>query len=92
MSEKKSEIKKKQIVYLHGMLGWGNNQTFIQAQLGDYFGVADIVQTLNTDRESIQEHYPSLGKLDNIKDNAINAYYQIKGGLVDFGEKYDNDT
>jgi len=85
------------IVYLHGMLGWGKSSQLVETLLGNYFntGTSDYVKPSNwanwddIKKPNIREHYLNLDKLSNFRDNAINAFFSIRGGVADYGVKYD---
>ena len=76
------------IVFIHGFLGWGPNE------MGNYNywgGDSDICGLLRN--EGYQVFEVSVGPISSNWDRAIEVFYQLKGGQVDYGkghsEKYD---
>ena len=76
------------IVFVHGFMGWGPEE------MGDYSywgGKNNYIKELQSDGFTIFE--VSVGPISSNYDRAVEVFYQIKGGQVDFGaahsEKYD---
>ena len=76
------------IVLIHGFFGWGNEE------LGDYKywgGKKDIQRMLEDNGYKVIN--VSVGPISSNWDRAVEAYYQLKGGQVDYGlshsKKYD---
>jgi triacylglycerol lipase len=76
------------IVLVHGFLGWGPDE------MGDYHywgGKKDYVQMLRDEGHVVFEI--SVGPVSSNWDRAVEVYYQLKGGQVDYGkahsEKFD---
>ena len=70
------------IILLHGFLGWGRDE-----MAGYYYwgGRTDLESVL---REQGHEVYTiSVGPISTNFDRAIEAFYQIKGGQVDYGNE-----
>ena len=79
---------KNPIVLIHGFFGWGNEE------LGDYKywgGKKDIQIMLEENGYKVIN--VSVGPISSNWDRAVEAYYQLKGGQVDYGlghsKKYD---
>ena len=71
---------KNPIVLIHGFFGWGNEE------LGDYKywgGKKDIQKLL--ERNGYKVFNVSVGPISSNWDRAIEVYYQLKGGQVDYG-------
>ena len=76
------------IILLHGFMGWGREE------MGKYYywgGFTDLQEYLRS--EGYNVHTVSVGPISSNWDRAIEAYYQIKGGQVNYGashsKKYD---
>ena len=68
------------IVLIHGFFGWGNNE------MGDYRywgGKKDIQKML--EKNGFEVFNVSVGPISSNWDRAVEAYYQLKGGQVDYG-------
>ena len=71
------------IFLLHGFMGWGKNE------LNDYYywgGKFDLEKYLK--ENGFEVYTLSVGPVSSNWDRAIEAYYQIKGGQVDYGEEH----
>jgi triacylglycerol lipase len=68
------------IVLVHGMLGWGRDEMDGFHYWG---GKGDIQEDLK--KEGYQVYTASMGPLSSNWDRAIELYYYIKGGTVDYG-------
>ena len=75
------------IVLIHGFMGWGSDE------MGEYNywgGRKDFVKSLEEQGHIVFEL--SLGPVSSNWERAVEAYYQLKGGQVDYGrlhaEKY----
>jgi len=71
------------IVLIHGFFGWGNDE------MGDYRywgGKKDIQKILEDNGYKVIN--VSVGPISSNWDRAIEVYYQLKGGQVDYGEKH----
>ena len=75
------------IILIHGFLGWGRDE-----MAGYYYwgGKTDLEAELNS--AGYEVYTVSVGPISPNWDRAIEAFYQIKGGQVDYGnekaEKY----
>ncbi len=68
------------IVLIHGFFGWGNNE------MGNYRywgGNKDIQKTLEDNGYRVFN--VSIGPISSNWDRAVEVYYQLKGGQVDYG-------
>tara|TARA_B100000609_G_scaffold102204_1_gene81233 strand:- start:341 stop:1501 length:1161 start_codon:yes stop_codon:yes gene_type:complete len=68
------------IVFIHGFMGWGPEE------MGDYSywgGENNYIKDL--EEEGHQIFAVSVGPISSNWDRAIEAFYQIKGGQVDYG-------
>ena len=73
------------IVLIHGFMGWGSDE------LGDYNywgGRKDFIKSLEDQGHLVFEL--SLGPVSSNWERAIEAYYQLKGGQVDYGKAHSN--
>ncbi len=71
---------KRPIVMCHGLIGWGSDQ------LGGYpyfFAASRAGHD-----EGRQLFFPSLGPVSSLHDRACELFYQLKGGVVDYGEEH----
>ena len=74
------------IVLVHGFLGWG------ELEMGKYKywgGKNDIANKLR--EEDFIVYVTSVGPISSNWDRAIELYYQIKGGQVDYGYKHSKE-
>ena len=76
------------IVLIHGFFGWGNDE------MGNYHywgGHKDLQKTLEDN--GCRVFNVSVGPISSNWDRAVEVYYQLKGGQVDYGyghsKKYD---
>ena len=71
------------IVLLHGFMGWGANE------MGEYNywgGHKDFIQEIEENGNIVFEL--SIGPVSSNWDRAVEAYYQLKGGQVDYGRSH----
>ena len=69
------------IVLVHGFMGWGKNE------MGNYKywgGKYDLEQALID--QGFEVYVASVGPISSNWDRAVELYYQIKGGQVDYGK------
>ena len=69
------------VILIHGFLGWGRDE-----MLDFYYwgGRSDLEKLLN---DSGHEVYSvSVGPISSNIDRAIESFYQIKGGQLDYGK------
>ena len=71
------------IVLVHGFMGWG------PGEMGNYSywgGKQDFVSSLKSQGHEVFE--VSVGPVSSNWERAIECYYQIKGGQVDYGKRH----
>ena len=70
------------IILIHGFLGWGRNE-----MAGYYYwgGKTDLEAELKS--SGYEVYTVSVGPISPNWDRAIEAFYQIKGGQVDYGNE-----
>ena len=73
------------IILVHGFLGWGKDEV---GNINYWGGENDIEQHLIDNGYKVFS--VSLGPVSSTYDCAIETYYQIKGGQVDYGIKHSN--
>ena len=82
-----SSQNKNPIVLVHGFMGWGEQEMGPYNYWGGWF---DLVGEL--EKEGYTILVASVGPVSSSWDRAIELYYQIKGGRIDYGkyhsEKY----
>lgn len=74
------------IILLHGFLGWGRDE------MKDYYywgGKFDLETWLI--EEGYEVYTVSVGPVSSNWDRAVEAYYQIKGGQVDYGKSHSEE-
>ena len=71
------------IILVHGFLGWGKEEVGDKNYWG---GENDIEKYLND--MGYQVYSVSLGPVSSTYDCAIETFYQIKGGQVDYGQEH----
>ena len=71
------------IVLIHGFMGWG------ESEMGEYNYWGGNKDYINMMRESGNTVFElSVGPVSSNWDRAIEAYYQLKGGQVDYGKSH----
>ena len=73
-------MEKQKIILIHGFMGWG------ESEMGNYHywgGHIDIESYLRS--EGFEVHAISVGPISSNWDRAVEAYFKIKGGQVDYG-------
>ena len=71
------------IVLIHGFMGWG------ESEMGEYNywgGKKDYIYLMRKSGNTVFEL--SVGPVSSNWDRAIEAYYQLKGGQVDYGNSH----
>ena len=71
------------IFLIHGFMGWGRNELTNHYYWG---GKEDLQAVLK--EEGFSVHTLSVGPISSNWDRAIEAYAQIKGGCVDYGDEH----
>ena len=71
------------IILIHGFLGWGRDE-----MAGYYYwgGLKDYQKNLQNKGYTV--YTVSVGPISSNRDRAIEAFYQIKGGQVDYGQSH----
>ena len=69
------------IILVHGLTGWGADEMF---GILRYWGGFNSIQEHLTD-QGFRVHEAVLGPFSSNRDRAIELYYFIKGGTVDYG-------
>jgi hypothetical protein len=74
------------IVFIHGMFGWGNlNVIDGEDDNMSYFPIGEIRRAL---RGRAKVAFVDLGIASSDHDRACEAYAQLRGSVVDYGEKH----
>ena len=71
------------IILVHGFMGWGRDEMGSYRYWG---GKYDIEQILK--HEGFEVYTASVGPISSNWDRAIELFYQIKGGQVDYGKTH----
>ena len=71
------------IILIHGFLGWGENEV---GDVNYWGGKSDIEQHLID--KGFNVYSVSLGPVSSTYDCAIETFYQIKGGQVNYGDQH----
>ena len=74
------------VVFIHGFLGWGEDEMLGYRYWGGY---NDILAHLRSKGYNV--HCASVGPISSNHDRAIEAYYQIKGGSLDYGVQHSQE-
>ena len=71
------------IILIHGFLGWGKEE------LGDfnYWGGKNNIEQYLRDK-GYEVYSVSLGPISSSYDCAVETFYQIKGGQLDYGQAH----
>ena len=73
------------IILIHGFMGWGTEEMSGYKYWG---GENDFQEYLESFGHEV--YTVSIGPISSNWDRAIETYYQIKGGQVDYGKKHSN--
>ena len=72
------------VVLIHGFIGWGRDEMFGMKYWGGGFsGDRDLQEVLKAN--GTQTYTVAVGPVSSVWDRAVEAYYQVKGGCVDYG-------
>ena len=71
------------IVLIHGFIGWGPEEMGGYNYWGGNYSYVEYLDSLGYEVYNV-----SVGPISSIWDCAVEAYYQIKGGQVDYGERH----
>jgi len=75
--------EKTPIVLVHGFAGWGEDELEGYNYWGGYFDIKRFLE-----RNGYTVFTASVGAFSSNWDRAIELFYQIKGGQVDYGEEH----
>ena len=71
------------IVLIHGFIGWGPEEMGGYNYWGGNYDYVEYLDSLGYEIYNV-----SVGPISSNWDCAVEAYYQIKGGQVDYGERH----
>lgn len=71
------------LVLVHGLTGWGKDE---MAGINYWGGIKDVERNLNETGHST--YTATVGPVSSNYDRAVELYYYIKGGTVDYGEAH----
>lgn len=78
------------LIFVHGLGGWGEGELF---NINYWGGEQDVIGTLNN--QGYEAYRATVGPVSSNWDRAVELYYFIKGGTVDYGaahaEKYGHE-
>ena len=73
------------IVLIHGFFGWGNDEMGNYRYWGGYKDIQKMYE-----ENGFKVYNVSIGPISSNWDRAIEVYYQLKGGQVDYGFEHSN--
>ena len=73
------------IVLIHGFMGWGTDEMGGYKYWGGEHDFEEYLESMGNEVYTV-----SIGPISSNWDRAIEAYYQIKGGQVDYGKNHSN--
>ena len=73
------------IVLIHGFFGWGNDEMGNYRYWGGYKDIQKMYE-----ENGFIVYNVSIGPISSNWDRAIEVYYQLKGGQIDYGFKHSN--
>lgn len=72
------------IVLIHGFIGWGRDELFGMKYWGGGFsGDRDLQEVLKAN--GTPTYTVAVGPVSSVWDRAVETYYELKGGCVDYG-------
>ena len=71
------------IILIHGFIGWGSEEMGGYNYWGGNYDYVEYLDSLGYEVYNV-----SVGPISSNWDCAVEAYYQIKGGQVDYGERH----
>ena len=71
------------IILIHGFIGWGSEEMGGYNYWGGNYDYVEYLDSLGYEIYNV-----SVGPISSNWDCAVEAYYQIKGGQVDYGERH----
>ena len=73
------------IILIHGFFGWGNDEMGNYRYWGGYEDIQKMYE-----ENGFTVYNVSIGPISSNWDRAIEVYYQLKGGQVDYGFEHSN--
>ena len=70
------------IILIHGFIGWGSEEMGGYNYWGGNYDYVEYLDSLGYEVYNV-----SVGPISSNWDCAVEAYYQIKGGQVDYGKR-----
>ncbi|MBC8214481.1 MAG: lipase [Candidatus Marinimicrobia bacterium] len=74
------------IFLIHGFFGWGREEMY-----GNYYWGGDFDLETYLNENGFEVYTLSVGPISSDWDRAIEAFYQIKGGQVDYGKLHSDE-
>jgi triacylglycerol lipase len=72
------------VVLIHGFIGWGRDEMFgVKYWGGGVSGQRDLQEVLKAN--GTPTYTVAVGPVSPVWDRAVEAFYQVKGGCVDYG-------
>lgn len=71
------------IVFVHGLMGWGDNELLGWHYWGGFNSLRDILT-----KSGYEVYMPSISPVSSNWDRACELYAYLKGGTVDYGEAH----
>jgi triacylglycerol lipase len=72
------------VVLIHGFIGWGRDEMFgVKYWGGGVSGQRDLQEVLKAN--GTPTYTVAVGPVSSVWDRAVEAFYQVKGGCVDYG-------
>lgn len=84
--EKAPETKSYPYVFVHGLLGWGDNEGINDTL--PYWGATSCDLTGNLEKEGYDVYNASVGPFTSNWDRACELYAQLTGSTVDYGKAH----
>ncbi|EQC40600.1 hypothetical protein SDRG_02486 [Saprolegnia diclina VS20] len=75
------EATRDPVIFIHGVFGWGNKSP-LYGYMPNYWPVKAL------DEVNPNHHIVDVGKASSDHDRACEAFYQVYGGQVDYGEEH----
>lgn len=86
----KEETDKYLYVFVHGMMGWGENTA--TSMNFPYWGMSDETDVLNHLRaEGYDACSPTVGPMSSVWDRSCELFAQLTGTVVDYGEAHSKE-
>lgn len=78
-----TDIAEQPVVFCHGLFGWGKDEL---AGYPYFFSAARLVERHPDSFPPVL--FPATGPLSSLHDQACELFYQLKGGLVNYGKEH----